>query len=93
MFAQDTMCFTVDWDDGDTTGRVVKYNETAKDELLEEGEGDVAVGTTVLFPQGQYKLNSADENYSGFRYFEASDVSFFVILLRWRNIWKTRSLV
>ena len=67
------MCFTVDWDDGGTTHRVVKYSEIAKDEMI--GEGDVAVGTTVLFPQGQYRLNAEDDFYSGFRYFEARTFS------------------
>ena len=53
-YDRETMCFTVDWDDGDTTGRVVKYNETAKDVVVDES--DVAIGTKVLFPQGSYKL-------------------------------------
>ncbi|XP_075244459.1 uncharacterized protein LOC142338555 [Convolutriloba macropyga] len=64
-FDRDSLCFTVDWDDGDTTGRVVKYNECAKDVQVEVS--DVGVGTKVLFPQGEYTL---DGKYGGFRYFE-----------------------
>ena len=62
------MCFTVDWDDGDTSGRIVKYNEVAKD--IEVSEEDVGVNTKVLFKQGKYKLNTEDTDYSGYRYFE-----------------------
>ena len=67
-FDKTTMCFTVDWDDGDTTGRVVKYNEVAKD--VEVNETDVGVNTKVLFQQGRYRLNRDDADYSGYRYFE-----------------------
>ena len=48
-FDADTCEYTVDWDDGDPTGRIQKYCDVAIDKTPPEDE--IGIGTVVLFPQ------------------------------------------
>ena len=48
-----TLKYTIDWDDQDPSGRVIDYFNLALDRVPEEDE--IGIGTTVLFPQGDYK--------------------------------------
>jgi len=61
------MQFTVDWDDGDSTGKVQAYNKVAKDVIPDQEA--VGVGSTIFFPQGSYG-GTAGNNTGGQRYHE-----------------------
>ena len=53
------MKYEIDWDDGDTTGRIVDVENVALDQIPEEGE--LGVGSVVLFPQGDYQARQTHE--------------------------------
>ena len=53
------MKYEIDWDDGDTTGRIVDYYNIAKDRIPDENE--LGIGTIVLFSQGSYKAGATME--------------------------------
>eukprot|EP00048_Salpingoeca_helianthica_P016947 m.234949 g.234949 ORF g.234949 m.234949 type:complete len:820 (-) comp19846_c0_seq1:142-2601(-) len=57
-FDKETLQYTVNWDDGDTTDRTMPYHQVALDEVPTPGE--IAVGTTVIFPQGSYYLQDLE---------------------------------
>ena len=44
-----TLMYTVNWDDGDRSGRVQKYFNVALNRT--PGEDEIGMGTLVLFPQ------------------------------------------
>ena len=44
-----TLMYTVNWDDGDPSGRVQKYFNVAQNKT--PNEDDIGMGTLVLFPQ------------------------------------------
>ena len=50
---RDSLTFTVNWNDGDQTGKEVHYDELALDVI--PATVDVGVGTVVIFPQGRYR--------------------------------------
>uniref|UniRef100_A0A7M5UQ35 C2H2-type domain-containing protein n=1 Tax=Clytia hemisphaerica TaxID=252671 RepID=A0A7M5UQ35_9CNID len=50
-----TMEYTVTWDDGDTSGRVQKYDQVALDKVPEPDA--VGLDSIIFFPQGQYVFN------------------------------------
>ena len=50
---KDELKFEIEWDDGDSSGRIVDYYNLAIDRLPSESE--VGVGSIVLFHQGRYK--------------------------------------
>ena len=54
-FDMETLMYTVNWDDGDPTGRVQKYFNVALNRT--PGEDAIGMGTLVLFPQ----VRSANE--------------------------------
>jgi hypothetical protein len=56
---------TVNWDDGDSTGRTMAYSLVAMDLAPERNE--IAVGSRVVFPQGRYVLH-VGSSVSGMRY-------------------------
>ena len=63
-FDSDTLMYTVDWDDGDPTGRAQKYHDVALDKTPAEDE--IGVGTLVLFPQvGDYSISPRNLAYCG----------------------------
>ena len=51
-FIPDQLQYEVDWDDQDTTGRIVDYYNLALDKS--PSPKDISVGSIVLFPQGYY---------------------------------------
>ncbi|XP_065068672.1 uncharacterized protein LOC135693983 [Rhopilema esculentum] len=66
-FNTSTLEYTVNWDDGDPSGRVQPYNQVALD-LLPDSD-DVGVGSIIFFPQGNYK-GTEGNNTGGERYHE-----------------------
>ena len=48
-FEVTTLMYTVNWDDGDPSGRVQKYFNVALNRT--PGEDEIGMGTLVLFPQ------------------------------------------
>ena len=48
-FEAKTLMYTVNWDDGDPTGRIQKYFNVALNRT--PGEDEIGMGTLVLFPQ------------------------------------------
>lgn len=66
-FNPETMEYTVDWDDGDQSGRVQPYDQVAID-IVPDTE-DVAVGSIVFFPQGSY-IGTERNNTGGVMYHE-----------------------
>ena len=52
-FDSNTLQFEIIWDDQDPSGRIIDYYNLALDRVPDDDE--VAVGSIVLFPQGQYK--------------------------------------
>lgn len=49
VFDKRTLEYTVDWDDGDPSGREESYKNVALNEVPRDDE--IAIGTIVLFPQ------------------------------------------
>jgi len=66
-FDKDEMTYTVDWDDGDPSGKVQKYNKVALN--VDPDEDDIGVGQIVFFPQGTYGASSGN-NTGGGRFHE-----------------------
>lgn len=66
-FDKEAMTYTVDWDDGDPSGKVQKYNKVALN--VEPDEDDIGVGQIVFFPQGRYG-GTAGNNTGGGRFHE-----------------------
>ncbi|KAJ7352717.1 hypothetical protein OS493_034322 [Desmophyllum pertusum] len=64
-FDRETMSYTVDWDDGDPTGKVQSYKDLAIDEIPSEDQ--VGVDSIVFFPQGSYGA-TAGNNIGGMRF-------------------------
>ena len=63
----ETMRYTVNWDDNDSTGRSTDYQYVVVDKT--PLNKDLAIGTEVLFEQGNYRLNLEDGNVTtGFRW-------------------------
>ena len=62
-----TCTFTVEWDDGDATGRIVKFDKVAMD-MAPRDEREVSIGSTIIYPYGQYR--GGDANAGGMRYCE-----------------------
>lgn len=60
-FDRETMSYTVNWDDGDPTGRVQSYKDLAIDEVPTVDQ--VGVDSIVFFPQGSY--GATDGNNTG----------------------------
>ena len=52
-FIPDELKYEIDWDDQDTTGRIVDYFNLALDKSPDPKE--ISIGSIVLFPQGYYK--------------------------------------
>ena len=52
-FIPDELQYEIDWDDQDTTGRIVDYFNLALDKS--PSPKDISIGSVVLFPQGNYK--------------------------------------
>ena len=70
-FSPEKMLFTIDWDDGDTEGRLVKHENLAKNVAVAADR--LAVGTKVLFPQGRYtaaELDDGTNRLAGMRWHE-----------------------
>lgn len=65
-FDESRMQYTVDWDDGDPSGRVQSYQDVALD-VVPLSENDIGIGTVVLFPQGSY-AGTEGNNSGGVRY-------------------------
>lgn len=61
-FSPEDMTYTVDWKDGDTTGRTMKYDMVAKDST--PNKQDIGIGSEILFEQGEYALDGVP----GFRW-------------------------
>jgi hypothetical protein len=61
-FDRSLLQYTVDWDDGDPTGREVSLEHIALDVVPSTDE--VGVGTQVVFPQGTY-VGTAGNNAGG----------------------------
>ena len=66
-FDKSTMQYTVDWDDGDPSGRVQPYNQVGVDVVPDPD--DVGVGSIIFFPQGSYG-GTEGNNTGGERYHE-----------------------
>lgn len=66
-FDRETLKYTVDWDDGDPTGKVQSYKDLAIDKVPSEDQ--VGVDSIVFFPQGGYSA-TAGNNTGGVRYHE-----------------------
>ena len=66
-FNSSSLEYTVDWDDGDPSGRVQPYNQVALDTVPDPD--DVGVGSIVFFPQGKYGATEGN-NTGGQRYHE-----------------------
>lgn len=54
-FDYTTLMYTVEWDDGDPSGRVQKYCDVALDKTPSEDE--IGIGTLVLFPQVRDRMS------------------------------------
>ena len=54
-FIPDELQYEVDWDDQDTTGRIVDYFNLALDKS--PSPKDISIGSIVLFPQGNYYVS------------------------------------
>lgn len=67
MFDSEKLEYTVDWDDGDLSGRVQPYDQVALDVVPDPD--DVGIGSIVFFPQGTYH-GSEGSNSGGQRYHE-----------------------
>lgn len=65
-FDESCMSYTVNWDDGDPSGRVQSYQDVALD-VVPTSENEIGLGTTVLFPQGSY-AGTEGNNEGGVRY-------------------------
>ena len=57
-FIPDQLQYEVDWDDQDTTGRIVDYFNLALDKS--PSPKDISVGSIVLFPQGYYYISGEE---------------------------------
>ncbi|RMX53486.1 hypothetical protein pdam_00017081, partial [Pocillopora damicornis] len=66
-FDRETLKYTVDWDDGDPTGKVQSYKDLAIDKIPSEDQ--VGVDSIVFFPQGGYGATEGN-NTGGVRYHE-----------------------
>ena len=66
-FDANTLEYTVDWDDGDPSGRVQPYDQVALD--IVPDPDDVGVGSIIFFPQGKYR-GTEGNNEGGQRYHE-----------------------
>lgn len=66
-FDKATMAYTVDWEDGDATGRSVPYDALAMD--VAPDPEDLGVGSIVIFPQGEYRAKEG-ANDGGKFYFK-----------------------
>ena len=66
-FDSNSLEYTVDWDDGDPSGRTQPYNQVALD--IVPDPDDVGVGSIVFFPQGSYGSTEGN-NSGGQRYHE-----------------------
>lgn len=66
-FDSNTLQYTVDWDDGDPSGKVQPYDQVALD--IVPDPDDVGVGSIVFFPQGTYR-GTEGNNSGGQRYHE-----------------------
>ncbi|XP_048580168.1 uncharacterized protein LOC116604300 [Nematostella vectensis] len=66
-FNRETMEYTVDWDDGDPSGRVQSYNYVGKDEVPTPDQ--IGVDSIVFFPQGSY-AGTVGNNAGGGRFHE-----------------------
>eukprot|EP00040_Diaphanoeca_grandis_P012497 m.63352 g.63352 ORF g.63352 m.63352 type:complete len:777 (-) comp23271_c0_seq1:260-2590(-) len=64
---RNTLTYTVDWNDGDPTGKTVHYSDIALDKPV--GVGDIGVGSLVVFPQGKY-VGTVGKNAGGDFYFK-----------------------
>jgi len=65
-FDEALMSYTVDWDDGDPTGRIQSYQDLALNKIP-ESDSYIGIGTTVLFSQGTYS-GTAGNNIGGVRF-------------------------
>ena len=54
--------YEINWDDNDPTGRIVHYSNIAIDQVPDEKM--IAIGSDVLFSQGQYKLDKLLLNFT-----------------------------
>lgn len=72
-FDSNTLEYTVDWDDGDPSGKVQPYDQVALDVVPDLD--DVAVGSVVFFPQGIYR-GTEGNNAGGERYHEGIVTSY-----------------
>ena len=59
--------YTVDWDDGDLTGRIQAFDQVALD--IVPDPDDVGEGSIIFFPQGSYG-STIGNNTGGLRYHE-----------------------
>nr|XP_039270005.1 uncharacterized protein LOC120344759 [Styela clava] len=66
------LVYTVDWDDGDPSGRVQSYQDVAKDVIPDSSE--IGVGSIVIFPQGSYGETEGN-NTGGERYHQGKITS------------------
>eukprot|EP00794_Sanderia_malayensis_P015993 gene15993-17604_t len=66
-FNPETLEYTVNWDDGDPSGRVQAYNCVALDVVPDSDE--IGIGTIVFFQQGKYG-GTEGNNTGGKRYHE-----------------------
>jgi len=64
-FDRESMSYTVDWDDGDPTGKVQSYKDVAIDKIPSDDQ--VGVDSIVLFPQGSYGATEGN-NIGGMRF-------------------------
>lgn len=64
-FDREIMSYTVDWDDGDPTGKVQSYKDVALDEIPTVDQ--VGVDSIVFFPQGSYGATEGN-NTGGMRF-------------------------
>ena len=66
-FDSQSLEYTVDWDDGDQTGRIQAYDQVALD--IVPDPDDVGEGSIIFFPQGSYG-GTIGNNTGGLRYHE-----------------------
>lgn len=64
-FDRETMSYTVNWDDGDPTGKVQSYKDLAIDQVPTVDQ--VGVDSIVFFPQGSYGATEGN-NTGGIRF-------------------------
>lgn len=72
-FDRETLKYTVDWDDGDPTGKVQSYKDLAIDKIPSEDQ--VGLDSIVFFPQGSYGATEGN-NTGGVRYHEGVVTSY-----------------